>query len=48
MKFTRSSYKLRMEFKSTSYDFHIKLNQIYSYEFIYSSYEVHMNFISKD
>ena len=28
--------------------FKMKWNQIYSYEFTHSSYENHMNFISKD
>ena len=48
MKWIKSSYQLHMEFTWTSHEFHMKLNQIYSYEFTCSSYEVHMNFISKN
>ena len=47
-KFKRRSYELHMEFKWTCHEFHMKLNQIYSYEFTCSSYEIHMNFISKN
>ena len=45
MYFIRSSYELHIEFQRTSHEFYMKLNQIYSYEFTCSSYEIHMNFI---
>ena len=48
MKFTKSSYELRMEYKWTSHEFHMKWNQIYSHEFTCSSHENHINFISND
>ena len=42
VKFIRSSYELHVEFKWTSHEFHMKLNQIYWYEFTCSSYEIHV------